>query len=517
MRWFLIAFLLTASVTPANAAEQATRGYLDPALKCLETLVEKGTDRYGEVKSPIFVSILDVETHECPPDPEPLDEAFRVIRRGRRNPAGANLLTGQPLLRTMRAASALTGDIRYERAANACADYYMAALADEKGFFWWGWHRHYDVYKDEMTGHSGNPHEIHAITCIDWPWLWSRNQRAVAREIEAIWEWHVIDKETGEINRHGDGRKGCDFSMSAGAFIEAFAFMHEATDDPVWLERASLLGNYYWDRRNPETNMVPERPNAGKDRFDGGSFVTPVTGLFSASLMQTAGMVQRPRFQDQASAYLAAYANKAYDETSGRYFGALKLDGTVIHGPRTRDDYSKYEPRGYLDLWEPYAAGYQFAIYTAQAYAEAYQTTGNETFLTAARRFADWIRSTPPGTVETEVSWYQDYARGPGRQGTYAGKYGRTISFFIHMYLLTGEDAYLADARAMAGEAIGKLYVNGLFRGHPAKPYYEAMDGVGYLLYSLLQLDQVLENPGASRGQKRIVSPAEDLLTVQNR
>ena len=35
----------------------------------------------------------------------------------------------------------------------------------------------------------------------------------------------------------------------------------------------------------------------------------------------------------------------------------------------------------------------------------------------------------------------------------------------------------------------------GFSRGHPAKPYYEAMDGVGYLMYALLELDLVLKNP----------------------
>jgi hypothetical protein len=57
----------------------------------------------------------------------------------------------------------------------------------------------------------------------------------------------------------------------------------------------------------------------------------------------------------------------------------------------------------------------------------------------------------------------------------------------------------LDNARALADESIEKLYHKGLFRGHPAKPYYEAMDGVGNLLYALLELDQILEN-----GKRRI-------------
>ena len=68
-------------------------------------------------------------------------------------------------------------------------------------------------------GHLGDPHEIQAIHCIAWDKLWAVNPAAVRKEIEAIWQWHVIDKQIGEVNRHGDGQPGCDFAMSAGACL----------------------------------------------------------------------------------------------------------------------------------------------------------------------------------------------------------------------------------------------------------------------------------------------------------
>ena len=46
--------------------------------------------------------------------------------------------------------------------------------------------------------------------------------------------------------------------------------------------------------------------------------------------------------------------------------------------------------------------------------------------------------------------------------------------------------------------AQGKVKKYGLFRGHPAKPYYEAGNGVGFLLLALLELDQPdKKSPGA--------------------
>ena len=39
----------------------------------------------------------------------------------------------------------------------------------------------------------------------------------------------------------------------------------------------------------------------------------------------------------------------------------------------------------------------------------------------------------------------------------------------------------------------------GLIRGHACKPYYESIDGVGYLLYALLQLDQAVTDTGGDK------------------
>lgn len=59
---------------------------------------------------------------------------------------------------------------------------------------------------------------------------------------------------------------------------------------------------------------------------------------------------------------------------------------------------------------------------------------------------------------------------------------------FLRMYELTGDAEDRTFAREAAREAVEKLHHQGL-RGHPAKPYYESLDGVGDLLCALLDLD----------------------------
>jgi hypothetical protein len=480
--------LLDSGIPPGKVEE---RPFIDYARECINLLMQHGTDRYGEVQSPILMSIIDVRTRTCPANPPPLDEKYRVSRRGRRGPGGANLYLDQPLLRSMILLSSITGREEYRRFAAACAHYHMKHLKDENGLFWWGYHRHYDAHRDIMTGHQGNWHEIHIQQAL-WPFLFEVNREAVVREIEAIWALQVIDKETGEINRHSDGKRGCDFAMTGGEIIRAFAFLYAMTREPKWLDRARLVANYYWNARHPESNLIPNRPNAGKERFDGWHFDTSITGLLCLALLEAHALTKEPMFRDQAVAYLAAYARAGYDLEAKRFFGSLQLDGTPAPGPRGAPGYGTYEPRGHIDMWEPYIAGYEFPIYTAQAYAYGYELTQDKNLLAAATRWAACIQETWPPRRCNEKTWYGEYAVKWAPRGTYAGLYGRTISFHLHLHALTGDEAYLAFARAAAQEAVSKLYYKGLFRGHPCKPYYEAADGVGYLLCALIQLDRVL-------------------------
>ena len=464
------------------------RSYLDYARECIDLLIEHGTDRYGEVHSPMLMNIIDVRTRTCPEEPDVLDEPFRVTRRGRRGPAGGNLYPDQPTIEAMYGLSSATGDGKYAAFADKCVNHTMTKLVDDRGFFWWGWHRHYDAFLDKMTGHSGNFHEIHVQEII-WPRLWRVDSQAVTREIEAIWQWHVIDKTTGECNRHGDGQPGCDFAMSGGEILQAFAFLYSKTKDRRWLDRARLVADYYWNARHAETNLIPNRPNAGADRFDGSHFDTSITGFHCRSLLAAYELTGQAAFRDYAVAYLKAYGKYGYDRRAKQFWGSLCLDGTPVPGPRVSGGYGQYEPRGHIDMWEPYVAGYENPIYTAAAYAYACKISDDEELRETARRWADGIRAVFPPTQCDQDAWYGPYAKDWAPHGTYAGLYGRTISFFLQLHDVTGEAEYLDFARRVARESLSKLYYRGLIRGHACKPYYEAIDGVGYLLLALLELD----------------------------
>ena len=57
---------------------------------------------------------------------------------------------------------------------------------------------------------------------------------------------------------------------------------------------------------------------------------------------------------------------------------------------------------------------------------------------------------------------------------------------------------------------------NGLFRGHPVRPYYAATDAVGYLKIGLLQLDRAVELGDKLIGKESIPLPDGSVMGFDN-
>jgi len=150
-----------------------------------------------------------------------------------------------------------------------------------------------------------------------------------------------------------------------------------------------------------------------------------------------------------------------------------------------------------VDIWKSTIYSYEFPVCAAQSSIYAYELTagtnggGDPELLAIAQRWAETIEANLP--VKSGRRWKVQREDAlpltPYTGGNYAEDYGRTVSFFVHLYHATGKAHYLQTAEQVARDAVDKLYVNGLFRGHPAKPYYEATQGVGILLHALMELD----------------------------
>ena len=407
-------------------------------------------------------------------------------------PRASDFFEDQPTYRAMYLLSEICGGRRFADFADRSQSAAME-LRGDKGMFWWGSHRYYDVFTHEKMSPNGDYHEI-LTKRPGWDRLWKINPEATREELEGIWTWHIVDKATGEHNRHNNGRRDHSFSASGGQFIYALASLYRQTGRETYLQGAEKIAEFHWNHRNPKTGLTPCDPDE-KVRFDGFHCGHQVLGYHCYYLIKSYELTGREVFLRNALTYLKAYARYGYDDAAGRFYGTVHVEtGKPPTGSRVYSDYRSQMPSGHTDLWQPYQYGYEHPLQVAQCYAYAYAVSGDREMLDTARKWADFIRTTPPkGGCRTDT-WYELYARLFSQYGAFAEHYGRTVSFFNNMYVNTGEALYLEDARRTAREAVSALYYDGLFRGHPARPYYSAIDGVGYLLVALLQLDRILES-----------------------
>jgi uncharacterized protein YyaL (SSP411 family) len=319
----------------------------------------------------------------------------------------------------------------------------------------------------------------------------------VRRGIEGIWRWHIVDPRTGQHNRHDDAAPGCDFAFSGGSFAHAFAFLYTKTRDRAWLDRARLVAQWHWRHRHPQTQLAPDAPSTG-GRYDATHCFTTVAGPHATALLHCFELTADPFFRDVAVTYIKAWLRYAWDEDAGRFYAALRLDGTPVPEQAKGPGYDAWMPTGYADTWPTTMYSYEFPLAAAQACVHAFELTRDPELLAGARKWARHIRASLPPALgrrwQREILAAMPEAERTG--GAYADGYGRAISFFVHLHRATTDAADLATAVQLADEAIAKLSANGWLKGHPAKPYYEATDGVGTLLAALLDLAETLSAAG---------------------
>jgi hypothetical protein len=486
----ILAVAVTASELPAIPKEK-TDQYQTCVRTCLDNLLQYGTDRYGEVHTPMLMSIIDVCTNEAPREPLVLDGMIRSEGRlHRRNPAGSDLWDDQPLIRTLDTWSQISGDPWYSKAADDYIRSYFERSRKPNGMLAWGTHIFYDAYTDAPGGDQdgAGPHEI-LVLCPNWDRMWKVTPGLVCKEIEGIWEWHMVDKTTGEHNRHDDKHAGCDFAFSGGEFLNAFAFLYSKTHDPEHLKWAKTVAGRHWNARNPDTNLAPDAPGTG-DRYDAHHCFTTVSGPHAALLLKAYEASGDPWFKEVALAYIKAYHKYGWDPATGQYRAMLALDGAPVMEQEKGAGYDIWKPTGYVDIWRTIIFSYEFPIEAAQTALYAYQLSGDPEVLASAKDWATNIRASLPPTLGRR--WRKEILEAlpeaEAKGGTYAENYGRSISFFLSLYDVTKDPDDLSTAVSLADEAIAKLYENGWLKGHPAKPYYESTDGVAYLMYALLEL-----------------------------
>lgn len=254
LRLCLAAALFSFSMAASEPCRyrQAVRLFLD-------TMIEKGTDRYGPEHSPLFASMLDLDTMALPEVrlpadyftkddlPEALGHGIPAppvgIRPTDRSPLGNNLEHDIMLLKTLYAFSRVTGEPRYARHADAVLQFWLSRCqSPASGLMYSGEHASWNFLSE--SGY-GDIYEVYRRFPF-WDQLYAIDPARALRFADALWLHQIGNRRVGDYSRHArisihGPSTGAAYPRHAGFYIWAYANAYAQTRDPSYIERIELL------------------------------------------------------------------------------------------------------------------------------------------------------------------------------------------------------------------------------------------------------------------------------------
>ena len=432
------------------------KGYLGYVREWFETMAEHGTDRYGEVHSPMFCSILDIESRTHPNMELPTVHGQRI---GDRATYGGNLQHDQMAIMAAHQVSAITGDDSYRQIARDYLQFFLDNCTDTPTGLWpWGEHAYWDFYAERP---GRNTHHLLCAPLEFWELAYELNSEATIGQADGVIN-HVHDLETFVYNRHADITRvlpdprpeellsgTLDFANSGSRFVRLWAFAYSKTGDEKYLEWCNnLLDHLEWSRidgdgplpalSNRSYRPLPDRPSWGNTMLVG------VSLLEYAPLLGDTETAERFRTLGEDFISLVAEQDLPDPDREAHFHGGRGMGGGKAH------------------------------------WGHVYRVTGNEFFLDAARNMA-----MPYLNLEEipEETWANMKAQ----------SFGVPIDLMMDMYEFEGDQMWLDAAERYAQLAIETLYWNGLFRAAPDLFYQDSHTGTATIIYALVRVHAAVE------------------------
>jgi len=469
-------------------------------------MIEKGTDRYGPVHSPLFAAMLDLDRMSLPVVPLP-DKYYEGCRSGMcevlgfgipdppvgirptdRSPAGNNLEHDIMLLRTMFALSKVTGDQKYARHANQYLSFWLAnCQSPATGLMAAGEHMCWDFVREKP---HGNLYEFYRRFPL-YDQIYAIDPARALRNADALWLYQIGNRKVGDFSRHSGWETyapdiGAAYPRHAGFYIRAYANAYVQSRDPKYIRRAEVLIESRTGRKVAETSQLVE-PGAFQPEHS-------TDPALRASLWEAAQLIPERRaawealvrelddaaFRESPSGHPERKsAPVSASKFSAKHAGMGTNGRRLVTSGGTRALSTTLSP-----VWEM-SYGSNGMPGAALLDLTRYQQTGDKRFLQAA--------------LETGGLLLQE-GLPTQREDLWPGACGQVISLLLGLSEDPGvpverRTRFESLAVEVADMAVGLFRKNGLFRADGNAGHYEAITGSDDLLWSLLQLHCHLNHP----------------------
>ncbi len=444
-------------------------GYLGYARAFVETMIAKGTDRYGTVHGPMFASVLDLESQD-----NPNCELPPIVgqRQGDRALYGGNLQHDLMLLQACYPLSEMTGEPKYGQAADAYLRFFLANCTKTPTGLWpWGEHAHWDFYR-EAPGHTTHEY-LGAAPLSFWQRAQAMDPGAVRREADGLLQ-HVVNLDTFDFNRHADtaqplavprpaGMVFLDFPRHGGSYIFLWAFEYAQSGDRKYLTWCDQMMAKHQRNADQHSGLIPNVTSSLSNHGVGQQLSLACYMLEAAPLL---GDTETARnCAKWGREYLEAVMRLPHLPAEGRLVTSCATAGPTKERP------AKLQTPGLDSLY----GGGDYLGDAGRLLAQAYRLSGDRRCLDLAAGIARYY-------AEADLKPDSD---------TRARVFGCTCGLMLDIYELTGDQRWLEAAERWARQGIELLYCDGLFRGAAGLWYYESELFVSTLVYELVRLEGI--------------------------
>ena len=508
--------LIAALVLPCYAGDEDAPGqhrYLDVVKTFVETMMDRGTDRYGKVQSPLFAAMLDLDTMSLP-KPTDIDELPQRqsghvkaigyglpdppvgIRPGDRAPFGNNLEHDIMLLRTMYELSAVTGDKKYADHADSTLRFWLThCQSPETGLMAGGEHMSWDFRHEKAYG---NIHEVFRRFPF-YDKLYGISPHRALRLADGLWLSQIGNKKVGDFSRHADWKSynahtGAAYPRHAGFYIWAYANAYVQSRDPKYIERIEVLIESRTGRRlQPESLLV----QAGSFKPEHSTDPTLRVMLWDAAeLAPRRRAAWRKLVRELDEKALAALGRQREARPAPEEANPVEQEKLAKLYPQLARFSRRIVPRWPGTESTTLSALWRLRYGSAGVSGAAlrdfthYRQTKDNRFLRLAEQVAD--RYIEEGIPEKKDDLWPKAC-------------GQVISLMLVLAHENGipeakQKRYKAFARQVADMSIGLFSKNGLFRADGQARHYEAITGADDLVWALLQLHSALKRPNQLLG-----------------